>query len=381
MFLHQLLKSNPALLQYAKELHENGTIMPDTYLIDVDTVLDNARRMLECAKEQDVELLFMLKQLGRNSYLAKKLIEIGYTGAVVVDFKEAQVMLDHHIPLGNVGHLVQIPTHQLRRIIASQPNEITVYSFEKIKQIQEIAKDLNIHVSITLKVLQHQDVIYESQKGGFFLDDLHELVMLCKSFTHVHMEGVTAFPCFLYDEDKKEMQETANAHTVVSAKKILEELGCTIKHVNMPSATCLKTLPMIHALGGNQAEPGHAFSGTTPFHQHHQDYEKIAYVYVSEVAHQVDNRSYVYGGGYYRRGHLQHVLVNDEILTAYPIADSAIDYHIEIDKGKSLIGDCALFCFRTQMFVTRSDIVLVEGLSTQSPHIVGRYDSLGKKIA
>ena len=56
-----------------------------------------------------------------------------------------------------------------------------------------------------------------------------------------------------------------------------------------------------------------------------------------------------------------------------------IDYYLEVD-GEQKISDTVLGCFRTQFFVTRSDIVLVEGIQSENPKIVGRYTALGEKI-
>lgn len=36
--------------------------------------------------------------------------------------------------------------------------------------------------------------------------------------------------------------------------------------------------------------------------------------------------------------------------------------------------------FRFQIFVTRSQVVLVKGISTNTPHIMGIYNSLGDEI-
>ena len=51
----------------------------------------------------------MTKQFGRNPYVAQKIHDAGIEKAVVVDFKEALIMMEQGLPLGNVGHLVQIP--------------------------------------------------------------------------------------------------------------------------------------------------------------------------------------------------------------------------------------------------------------------------------
>ena len=52
-----------------------------------------------------------------------------------------------------------------------------------------------------------------------------------------------------------------------------------------------------------------------------------------------------------------------------------IDYYFELEKEEN-IGDTLVRCFRTQMFVTRSTVVLVEVIQKNSPKIIGMYTSL-----
>lgn len=382
MFLKQVIERNQRLVDCAIDLHQRGIIQPDSYVIDVDMFLENAQKILTCARKNNIEIFFMLKQLGRNPYLASKLMEMGYDGAVVVDYKEAKVMIDHHIPIGNIGHLVQIPSHQLSSVIQADPKQITVYSLQKIEQINKIAKQFNKVISIILKVYSEDDTIYEGQEGGFHLDELEKLVNQVHKLENIKIEGVTAFPCFLYNSKTSQLEMTQNVNTLLQARHILEDCGCKIKYINMPSATCVESLPLLRKLGGNQGEPGHALTGTTPWHadlKNNQN-ENIAYVYVSEISHYKKERAYCYGGGYYRRGHLENALVNNKIYSVFPPTDSVIDYHIALEKGDMQIGDTVIMCYRTQIFVTRSEVVLVEGLSMNQPVVIGMYDSLGKKV-
>ena len=60
-------------------------------------------------------------------------------------------------------------------------------------------------------------------------------------------------------------------------------------------------------------------------------------------------------------------------------SSSSIDYYLGI-RGKEEIGNTAVFAFRTQIFVTRSDVAVVRGISRGNPEVVGIYDSLGKLI-
>ena len=45
MFLETLKHRNPNLIKTAFELHQKGLVMPDSYIIDVDTFLDNAAKI------------------------------------------------------------------------------------------------------------------------------------------------------------------------------------------------------------------------------------------------------------------------------------------------------------------------------------------------
>lgn len=42
MFLEVTQKYNPELIEFALELHQNGSISPNTYVIDLDTIRKTA---------------------------------------------------------------------------------------------------------------------------------------------------------------------------------------------------------------------------------------------------------------------------------------------------------------------------------------------------
>ena len=99
---------------------KEGVIEPDTYVIDLDRTIENAKRIKEEADKYNVKLYFMSKQIGRNPLVCKELMKLGYEGAVVVDFREAEVMINNGIKIGHVGHLVQIPTSLLKKVVSSK---------------------------------------------------------------------------------------------------------------------------------------------------------------------------------------------------------------------------------------------------------------------
>ena len=383
MFLETLKHRNPNLIKTAFELHQKGLVMPDSYIIDVDTFLDNAAKILKKAKEYNIKLYCMTKQVGRNPYLAKELEKIGYSGVVAVDFKEAELFINNGLKIGNVGHIVQIPKNMIKKVVRSNPEIITVYSYEKAEEISKAALELGKIQDIMLKVNDSGSEIYPGQESGFETENIEEDIKKILSLKGVNINGLTSFPCFLYNKDEKCIKPTENINAIIKVKKILKEkFNIEVAQINLPSATSVENLKLIKDLGGTYGEPGHSLTGTTPMAEKIEIDEIPAYIYVSEISHNFRGKSYFYGGGYYRRSNIKKVIVgnsekNSEI-KVNKINPDNIDYYLEIEKERN-IGDTVLGCFRAQMFVTRSTIILVRGIQKGKPEIIGKYTSSGEK--
>lgn len=384
MFINKLKERNPELINSVFQLHDQGAILPDSYIIDMDRLLINARLILEAANTKNVKLYFMLKQIGRNPYIARKLMELGYAGAVVVDSEEALVMMKHNIPLGNVGHLVQIPKQLIDKVVSYGSDVITVYSFEKLLEINQSAKKYNKVQNILVKVADDDDLFYSGQISGIKLENLTQFLEEAKNLKNISIVGATAFPCYLFDSKNDSFYQTPNFSTVIKATNMIKDAGYKIEQTNIPSTTCVASINMMDdKLPHKVGEPGHGLTGTTPAHAY-QDLEEIpAVCYYSEISHHYNNNSYCYGGGFYRRSHVKNglVLVDNEVkdVLVEPVDLDSIDYHFEI-KGLYPISAPVIMAFRFQMFVTRSKVVLVEGISKNNPSVIGIYDGLGKKI-
>lgn len=385
MFLDKTIKDNKKLIDYSINLHKEGKILPDTYVIDVDTLIDNATKIYNEANKYNIKLYYMTKQFGRNPYIAKKLKDIGYEGVVAVDYKEALIMHENNIKVSHIGHLVQVPKYILKKVILDiEPEVITVFSIDKIKEINDICKEYNIKQKILIRVYDDEDTLYPSQYGGFNIDSLNKTIKEIIKFENIEIEGLTAFPCFLFDTEKEVIKATNNINTIKKAKKLIESNhDIKINQMNMPSATSVYNIKEIKKHGGTHGEPGHALTGSTPMHAVKDLEEKLCMVYVSEISHNLKNTAYCFGGGNYRRSHLaKAIVVNDEsrqdIVDVIENDPFSIDYYFEL-KGNHEIGSTVIMNFRTQIFVTRSDVALVEGLKYNSPKLVGIYDSLGRK--
>lgn len=384
MFLHQTIRRNEKLVETAFWLHQKGRILPDSYVIDVDMFLENAAKILKKARDGGITLYFMLKQVGRNPYLARELVNLGYEGAVAVDYREALLMMEHKIPLGNVGHLVQPPRGFVEQLAAWGPKVMTVYSGEKIREIEKAAAKLGKRQAVLLRVYEESDMIYSGQSAGFPLEELRETALWMKTHCpHVDIKGVTSFPCYYYDQDAGDIMPSKNLETVLKGAGILKTCGVDVSMINTPSATCCRTLDKMSRFGGNCGEPGHGLSGTTPIHGVRDLEERPAVVYVSEISHNFLGSAYCFGGGHYRRSHVRNALVgkgmgNCQEAEVKPPSDESIDYHFEL-PGEYQVGDGVIMAFRFQIFVTRSDVVLVKGIGSGSPKIVGIYDSQGRE--
>jgi len=385
LFLDVTVRRNPKLIETAFELHQRGIIEPDTYILDLDTLLYNAENIKNEGDKYGIKLYFMTKQFGRNPYISRELLNMGFDGAVAVDYREADILYDNGIRLGNVGHLVQIPSNRVKDIVEKKPEVITVYNVEKAEEISKAAKDLKVNQNIMLKVIDKGDTIYPSQRGGFCIEELVEKSKIIKNLPNINIYGLTSFPCFLYNEKSQQIEKTHNLDTVIRANNMLKKyLNIDIFQINTPSATCTSNIKLIAKNGGTHGEPGHGILGTTPLHAVKDEVEIPAIVYVSEISHHCGNMSYCYGGGHYRRSHMKKALVGKSLSGAekcrvkFPTMDN-IDYYFELE-GNYDVGDTAVFSFRTQIFVTRSRVAVVKGIQRGNVEIKGIYDSLGRLI-
>ncbi|WP_417879939.1 YhfX family PLP-dependent enzyme [Vibrio sp.] len=379
MFLKALQKQNSELISTAIAMHRNGEILPDSYVFDVDAFTENVKKIQMYATEYGIKLYGMTKQFGRNPILARILMDIGFDGIVAVDFKEARLLHRVGIKISHIGHLVQIPSKMVEEVVSIiRPEVITVYSLIKAKEISDAAKKAGVTQKLLLKFYAEGDCLFINQESGFPISEMDKVVRYISALDNVVIEGLTHFPCFLVNEEGNTIP-TPNFKTLLTAKKMMEEKGVRINQVNTPSSTSHETIPVLAAQGATHGEPGHALTGTTPSNINGTQVEKMSMLYLSEVSHQFNNKSYCYGGGFYRRGLLDMALIDGTEVKVTNDDTDSIDYHLLLD-GIYPIGSSVVMAFRTQIFVTRSDVVLIKGISVGKPEIIGIYNSLGQEI-
>lgn len=375
MFLRRLQETAPELIDFTLYAHRKGLLLPDTYVIDMEIIRENARKILSVSREQGVKLYYMLKQLGRNPVLARMLDELGYEGAVAVDFREALTFARNGTRLGHVGNLGQLPEGALDAVLAARPHIVTVFSPEKAKSLQRAAEKAGIVQPIQLRLSDETGPCYPGQSGGFAPRELPELLPELRKLPNLRLAGLCAFPSFLCDPEGRTVSPTGNAALVRQAREFLEAEGFTDLEINLASVTCCQTMPAIAALGGNRGEPGHGLSGTTPLHRHPGQPERIGYLYLSEISHNTGGHACCYGGGFYPRGHLENAIcgIRRTPVGVLPPSAENIDYYFELSQPRT-VGEPVIMCFRTQMFTCRSQVVLVDSAAGK---LLGRFNGLG----
>lgn len=384
MFLSMLQQRNPNLISALFKLHQQGAIMPDTTVLDLEAIRHNAQVIAQHAKSHHLKPFFITKQFGFNPFIAKAIINAGFEGIVCVDFREAQMCMRHQLPIAHIGHLVQMPRAFIPSVIEYGVQYCTIYSLEQAQLIHNTAQILGIKQKILIKVIADNGFIYKGQEGGFHLEQLPSLTTALKALSHLEIAGLTAFPCWLYSEPASKIIATENVYLLHAAQEILQNLGYAPLALNMPSANAHCSIADIAAAGGAHIEAGHSLTGTTPAHAYHAELAEIpAMAYLSEISHHYQSSSYFYGGGCYRRYPIARALVGhshaDAQMTSVNKFDSeSIDYHFTIPQ-KFEIGATVIASFRTQVFVTRSEVVVLDKVQSnpEKVEICAKFSVLG----
>jgi predicted amino acid racemase len=335
---------------------------------------------------------------------------------------ETLTLARHRAQIGHVGHLVQIPRRQADRIAALSPEVWTVFSLEKAREASEAARRVpragavrdgaraGRAQDLLLRVVRAGDTFYPTHDGGFELEEVVSAARQIAGLPNVRVVGVTSFPTLLFDPERRSVYLTPNMETIVlAAERLRRELGLEVTQINAPGTTSAETMAMLAEAGATHVEPGHGFTGTTPWHAYEDLPELPAICYLTEVTDIRQRQAYVLGGGLYVDPVIPPYQVRalvgqtgDQALGNIANADlgspAGIDYYALLDcaapraAGRQVrapdtcrsahveIGDSVVFGFRAQAFVTRAHVAVIRGISRGQPTVAGLYDITGNKI-
>jgi predicted amino acid racemase len=383
VFLDVLRRRNPAFIQAAVSLHQAGALPAPCYVIDLDTVEENARLIAAEAARLELEVFAMTKQMGRSPAFIASVRRGGIDAAVAVDMNCARAVTSAGMRLGHVGHLVQVPRCDAAEAAAMEPANWTVFEHSKAVEAAGAARRLGREQPLLARIAAPGDTYYPGQEGGFAAGHVLDVADDLDGLDGGRFAGLTTFPALLYDGETGTVRPTPNLATLERAAERLRAAGRTALRVNAPGTTSASVLGLLAGAGATQVEPGHGLTGTCPQHVSESEPESPAALYLTEVSHHHGGRAYCYGGGLYIDPVFPPYPVRALVSASAEIADAvevgadippagAIDYHGMLeqpDRAELPAGASVVFGFRIQAFFARCPVVGVGGIRSGRPAV------------
>src|SRR3712207_6292469 len=137
MFLDATLRRNPALVDIAARLHRDRVIVPNTYVLDADTIARNAELTAEAVSRHGLVANVMTKQYGRNPRVSQRIRDAGLKRFVAVDIDEARTLWQAGVEVAHVGHLVGLAGADVEEVADHRPATVTVYNVVQANRLDE----------------------------------------------------------------------------------------------------------------------------------------------------------------------------------------------------------------------------------------------------
>ena len=395
MFLTRLQEQNPQFARVAIELHQAGVLPPDTYVIDLDMLATNATGLCTEAHRLGLEVVAMTKQLGRHPAALATLRASGVDSFVGVDLTCARAIHRAAQPIGNIGHLVQVPRHQAAEASAFAPQNWTVFSDTKAGEAAAAASARGARQNLLARTYGAGDVVIETHAGGFDAAQIERVAEGFDALDGGRFAGISSYPALTFDRQTQRVVPTPNLRTLGETAQRLQAAGWSQVTVNAPGETSTAVLAMLADGGATQVEPGHGFTATGAYHAFADLPERPAMLYLSEVSHLDGDTAFCFGGGLYLCvGSVDYqpqalVGADYEAASRQRVDVTLSQNHQVIDFYGRLAqtprqtlrpGDSALFCFRAQAFYTRSNVAAVSGVQRGNPRVEGIFTVDGRPV-
>ncbi len=396
MFLDVLRRRNPAFIEAAMALHQQGKIPANAYVLDLDMVERNARVLADEAARLGLKAFAMTKQVGRSSSFCHAVKRGGIDRAVAVDMACARATHKAGLKLGHLGHLQQVARHEAAAAAKTfAPDYWTVFNDSKAQEAAAGAKAAGRTQDLLVRIRAEGDTFYRGHEGGYDAADVTTVADRLDALDGGRFAGITTFPALLFDQATRKVLPTHNLSTLSKAAEALTKAGRKDIEINAPGTTSAVMLQALADAGATQCEPGNGLHGTTALHVMEDLPEAPAVLYLTEVSHLASGKAYCLGGGFYIDpifpDYDVKALVGAEPTVAATALrsvevppPSAIDYYAMIDAtGPSAPkpGDTAVFGFRGQAFVTRAFVVGVSGISKGQPKVETIENGFGETAA
>jgi predicted amino acid racemase len=135
MFLDVLRRRNPAFIEAAMTLHQQGKIPANAYVLDLDAVERNAGVLGAEARRLGLKIFAMTKQVGRSSSFCQAVKRGGIDSAVAVDMACARATHKAGLKVAHLGHLQQVARHEATAAaVTFKPDYWTVFNDSKAEE-------------------------------------------------------------------------------------------------------------------------------------------------------------------------------------------------------------------------------------------------------
>ncbi|RVC57475.1 YhfX family PLP-dependent enzyme, partial [Mesorhizobium sp. M00.F.Ca.ET.038.03.1.1] len=300
MFLDVLRRRNPAFIEAAIGLHQQGKLPANAYVLDLDAVERNAKVLKQEADRLGLNIFAMTKQVGRSSSFCKAVVRGGIERAVAVDMACARATHKAGMKLGHLGHLQQIAKFEADAAARTfKPDYWTAFNDTKAEEAGKGAKAAGYVQDLLARIAAEGDIFYRGHEGGF---DAGEIVAVADRLDAVpggRFAGITTFPALLFDHAARKVLPTPNLATLSKAAEALAKAGRKGVEINAPGTTSSVMLAALAEAGATQCEPGNGLHGTTALHVMEDLPELPAVLYLTEVSHLSGGKAYCFGGGFY----------------------------------------------------------------------------------
>jgi predicted amino acid racemase len=392
LLLAKALDRNPAMLETAIRLHQEGVIPPSTHLIDLDTVANNARLIAEAARRLDLTAFAMTKQDGHEPHMTRLVIDAGFDAVTAVEAMQAYRIHRYGFPLGNVGHTSQLPRAEIEPILVMNPRFVTVYTLEAAQSVSDACVALGRTQPLYVTVGRPGDEGTHAELfGGWTEKECVNAVRQIVSLPNVAVAGIAQHVTIDYasQDDPYTARPTEAFFTALRARERLErELGLADLRINCSGNCNTITAEVLAAYGATDIEPGAALVGSGRFHALLDMPELPAQVFVSEITHHWAGNAYAIGGGFGFVWDMDGTLAPFSGIVGRSL-DQARAQRLEFagspwydvyglfhdPNGVASVGDTLLFMHLPQVIIERCYVAAVSGISRRKPVVEALMDS------
>jgi predicted amino acid racemase len=392
--LAKALERNPAMLEAAIRLHQDGAIPPSTHVIDLDAVAHNAGAIAKAARQSGLTAFAMTKQDGHEPHMTGVVLDRGFDGVTAVEAMQAYRIHRHGFPLGNVGHTSQLPGSDVERILAMDPQFVTVYTVEAARRVSEACVALGRTQPLYVTVGRPGDEGTDAELfGGWDEAECVEGIKPILDFPNVRVAGIAQHITIDYpsQDDPHTARPTEAFFTALRARERLErDLGLEGLRLNCSGNCNAVTAGILASYGATDIEPGAALVGSGRFHALLDMPEIPAQVFVSEITHHWAGNAYAIGGGFGFVWDMGGALAPLQGIVGRSLEQARsqpldfrgrpwYDVHGLFDDpdGIATIGDTLLFAHLPQVIMERCYVAPVSGISEQRPIVEALLDSEG----